>query len=155
MISNRTKNESLSNKSSVSSVANSNRSQLKHEPNSQSITSGTGSKSGKLKTSFHIKNQLSDAPLVQKTYRSDTVEPNDYPPTGMKLRARHRTILPMSSDVGGGSKTPDGFDIKKFIEENEKKMNEATRKIEGKFLVYVLVSLWMYRGHGIRYQLRF
>ena len=43
----------------------------------------------------------------------------------------------MSSDVGGGSKTPDGFDIKKFIEENEKKMNEATRKIEGKkFFIY-------------------
>jgi len=52
------------------------------------------------------------------------------PPARSDTKARGRSILPYQVD-DEERKTPEGFDLKKFMEENEQKNKEITEKQEG------------------------
>lgn len=82
------------------------------------------------KYSFHRKNNPSEAQLLDK----EDIQFDHAPlksKTLMNAVRRKATILPMyvpSSET----RTPEGFSLQKFIEENQKKMEEKQLKIEGK-----------------------
>lgn len=79
-------------------------------------------------SSHHKKNMPSDVPLLV----SSKVEPSKMKvkAANLKGKARSRTILPFHAD-GTIEKTPEGFNLNKFIEETQKKNEQITAKLEG------------------------
>lgn len=78
----------------------------------------------------HVKNQPSDAPLLNNEKSSTPLSKikNQNTPSFK----RRQVILPIQTD-SADTKTPEGFNLKKFIEDTEKKMNENTKKVEGRY----------------------
>lgn len=73
---------------------------------------------GRVRVEFHFyQTFVNNSRKVQPPARSDT-------------KARGRSILPYQVD-DEERKTPEGFDLKKFMEENEQKNKEITEKQEG------------------------
>ena len=98
--------------------------------NSKSISSESNSKS---KSSKHTKNSPSEVQLLDK--EAGECKPPTKQQTLINQMKRKATILPMQ--FGADAKTPEGFSLQKFIEENQKKMEEKQMMLEGRqYLIF-------------------
>ncbi|CAI2361263.1 unnamed protein product [Moneuplotes crassus] len=104
----------------------------KSKKNINSNSKGSKMSKSLLTSSLHTKNNPSEDQLLPVSRKANKEEKCKRPDSNLR---RSRAILPCKfGETGMISQTPQGFSLKKFMEENEKKNNEVTQKIEAEKL---------------------